>query len=329
MHRREFLGVLGGSAVAAWPLTALAQQPGRSRRIGFLGPAISRPSMMVANYQAFLSQLRTLGFNEGQNLVVTYTEIDDPRGLSVVAAELVQSQPDVIVVSGSEAMLRAVLAPRSSIPIVVIAINFDPIERGYIASLAKPGGNITGVIFRQLELAQKQVELLKQSLPGKTRLAALYDAQTTDQFGAAEQSAKSLDLQIQGIKLENPPYDFDAAFRNVAASGSQMVLVQSSPHFIPLQFRIGELTKAHRLPSMFLFKPYVEAGGLMSYGAEFPPMYRRTADYVARILKGAKPADLPIDQATKFEMVINLKTAKAIGVEFPTEILLRADHVIE
>jgi putative ABC transport system substrate-binding protein len=212
---------------------------------------------------------------------------------------------------------------------VLIAVNFDPIERGYIVSLAHPGGNITGVIFRQLELAQKQVELLKQAFPGMTRLAALYDAQTADQFSAAEQSAKSLNLQILGIKLENPPYDFDAAFRSVVAGGAQMVLVQSSPNFIPLQSRIGELTKVHRLPTMFLLKPYVEAGGLMSYGVDFPPMFRRTADYVAKILKGAQPADLPAEQATKFEMAINLKTAKAIGVELPTSILLRADEVIE
>jgi ABC-type uncharacterized transport system substrate-binding protein len=327
MRRREFLGVLGSATI--WSRAARAQQSERMRRIGFLGPTISKPSMMVANYQTFLAQLRLLGFNEGQNLAISYVEIDDPRGLSVVAAELVQSKPDLIVVSGTEAMLRAVLAPNRGIPIVLIAVNFDPIERGYIVSLAHPGGNITGVIFRQLELAQKQVELLKQAFPGMTRLAALYDAQTADQFSAAEQSAKSLNLQILGIKLENPPYDFDAAFRSVVAGGAQMVLVQSSPNFIPLQSRIGELTKVHRLPTMFLLKPYVEAGGLMSYGVDFPPMFRRTADYVAKILKGAQPADLPAEQATKFEMAINLKTAKAIGVELPTSILLRADEVIE
>jgi putative ABC transport system substrate-binding protein len=328
MRRREFIKAIVGVA-ATWPLVARAQQPDRVRRIGFLGPTIRKPSMMVANYQAFLAQLRLLGFNEGHNLAITYAEIDDPRGLSVVATELVQSKPDLIVVSGTEAMLRAVLAPNRGIPVVLIAVNFDPIERGYIASLAQPGGNITGVIFRQLELAQKQVELLNQAFPGMTRLAALYDAQTADQFSAAEQSAKSLHLQIQGTKLENPPYNFDAAFRSVVADGAQMVLVQSSPNFIPLQSRIGELTKVHRLPTMFLLKPYVEAGGLMSYGVDFPPMFRRTADYVAKILKGAKPADLPAEQATKFEMVINLKTAKSIGVELPTAILLRADYVIE
>jgi putative ABC transport system substrate-binding protein len=160
-------------------------------------------------------------------------------------------------------------------------------------------------------------------------LAVLFDAQSADQFMAAERGAKSLNLQIRGYKLETLPYDFDAAFQSVLAGGAQMVLVQSSPHFIPHQVQIGELAKAHRLPTMFLNRPYVETGGLMSYGADFPPMYRRVAEYVAKILKGAKPGDLPIEQATKFEMVINLKTAKAIGVELPTAILLRADEVIQ
>src|SRR5215813_7230515 len=144
-----------------------------------------------------------------QNLVVTYGAVDDARGLPAVAAELTRSQPELIVVSGTEAMLQSVLAANRAIAIVLIAVNFDPIARGYVNSLARPGGNITGVVFQQLELAEKQVELLTQTFPGKTRLAALYDAQTADQFSAAERSAKSLKLQIQGRKLENPPYDFD------------------------------------------------------------------------------------------------------------------------
>jgi putative tryptophan/tyrosine transport system substrate-binding protein len=328
MNRRKFITLLGGAA--AWPLAARAQQAGRVVKIGFLGPAIDSPSsMFVPVYQAFLAQLRTLGFIEGQNLIVTYGAVDDTRGLSAVATELVQVRPELIVVSGTEPMLQAVRAASDTVPIVLVAVNFDPIARGYVASLARPGGNITGLVFQQLELAQKQVELLTQAFPGKTHLAALFDTQSADQFSAAERSAKSLNLQIRGYKLEMLPYDFEAAFRSVVADGAQMVLVQSSPHFIPHQTQIGELAKAYRLPTMFLQRPYVETGGLMSYGVDFSPMFRRTAEYVAKILKGTKPADLPIEQATKFEMVINLKTAKAIGVELPTAILLRADQVIE
>src|SRR5262245_60909550 len=185
-----------------WPLAARAQQPGSVVRIGFVGPAIDRPSLMfVPNYQAFLAQLHVLGFVEGQNLIVTYGAVDDPRGLAVVAAELMQVQPELIVVSGTEPMLQSVRAASQTVPIVLIAVNFDPIARGYVASLARPGGNITGVVFQQLELAQKQVELLTHAFPGKTHLAALFDAQSADQFSAAERSARSLNLQMRGYKL--------------------------------------------------------------------------------------------------------------------------------
>src|SRR5262247_2005533 len=184
MRRREFIALLAGAA--AWPFAVRAQQPGRVVRIGFVGPAIDRPSLMfVPNYQAFLAQLHVLGFVEGQNLIVTYGAVDDPRGLAVVAAELMQVQPELIVVSGTEPMLQSVQAASQTVPIVLIAVNFDPIARGYVASLARPGGNITGVVFQQLELAQKQVELLTQAFPGKTHLP-LFDAQSADQFSAAE-----------------------------------------------------------------------------------------------------------------------------------------------
>jgi putative ABC transport system substrate-binding protein len=211
----------------------------------------------------------------------------------------------------------------------MIAINFDPVARGYVNSLARPGGNITGVVFQQLELAQKQLELLTQAFPDRTRLAVLWDAVSADQFSAAEQTAKLLRMQIQSLKLENPPYDFDAAFRSVTAGGGQMVLVLSSPFFIAHRGRIAELLIERRLPGMFIQRAYVEGGGLMSYGVNFSQMYRRAADYVAKILKGTKPADLPIEQATKFELIVNLKTAKAIDIELPTAMLLRADEVIE
>jgi putative tryptophan/tyrosine transport system substrate-binding protein len=197
-----------------------------------------------------------------------------------------------------------------------------------VASLARPGGNITGVVFRQTELAGKQVEILTQTFPDRKRLAILFDSQSADQLSAAEQTTKSLNIEFVSLKLERPPYDFAAAFGRAKAS-AQMVVVLSSPHFIAQASRIAELGIEHRLPTMFINSIYVDAGGLMSYGVNFPTMYRRVADYVARILKGEKAADLPVEQATKFDTVLNLKTAKAIDVELPTSILLRADRVIE
>jgi ABC-type uncharacterized transport system substrate-binding protein len=326
-NRREFIALLGGAA-AAWPLAARAQQSSRLIRLGFLGPTLNNPAA-IDPYQAFRTQLVELGFREGQNLTIDYQVVDDLRGPFVTAAELMRSQLDLIVAAGPEASLQAVVGASGFIPVVMIAINFDPLARGYIRSLARPGGNITGLVFQQLELAQKQVELLTQAFPDRTLLAMLFDAQSTDQFGAAERAAKALNLQVQALRLENPPYDFDAAFRGAASGGAQMVLVLSSPFFLPHRHQIVELANMHRLPSMFIAKHWAQVGGLMSYGADFSLMYRRAADYVAKILKGAKPAELPVEQATKFELVVNLKTARAIGIELPTAILLRADEVIE
>jgi putative ABC transport system substrate-binding protein len=327
VRRRDFISLLGGAA-AAWPLAARAQHARTGLRIGVLGPSLSNPYPSTL-FQAFLAQLRELGFSEGQNLVAEYQAHDDPRGPFVATIELMRSQPDLVVATGPEVALQALVGASGSVPIVFIAVNYDPIARGYVASLARPGGNITGVVFQQLELAAKQVELLAQAFPDRSRMAIFFDGLSADQFSAAERTATSLHLQIQALRLENPPYDFEAAFRNAKAGTTQMVLVLSSPFFIPHTTRIGQLAIEHHLPTMFIQKDYVRAGGLMSYGVDFVLMYRRAADYVTKILKGAKAGDLPVEQATKFEFVVNLKTARAIGIELPTAILLRADEVIE
>jgi ABC-type uncharacterized transport system substrate-binding protein len=326
MKRREFITLLGGAAT--WPLAARAQQSGKIARIGFLGPNLNSPQPM-ALYQALLAQLRELGFIEGQNLTADYRGLDDPRGPFVNAMDLTRPQPDLIVALGPEVALQAVVSASGFVPIVFVAVNFDPLARGYVASIARPGGNITGVVFQQLELAQKQVELLAQAFPDRNRLAVLFDAQSIDQFNAAERAAKLLTLQIQPLKLENPPYDLNAAFRQAQMGAAQIVLVLSSPWFIPHMPKIIEIATANRLPTMFINKDYVFAGGLMSYGADFTTMWRRAGDYAAKVLKGTKPADLPVEQATKFLLTVNLKTARAIGIELPTSILLRADEVIE
>jgi putative ABC transport system substrate-binding protein len=327
IERRKFLATLGGAAVA-WPLAARAQQGQRLIRLGFVGPTLNNPAA-VTQYQAFRMQLEQLGFREGQNLSIHYQSVDDSRGPFVIAAELMRSQPDLIVATGPETALQAVVGASGFVPVVMIAVNFDPLARGYISSLARPGGNITGLVFQQLKLAQKQVELLTQAFPERTRLAVLFDSQSADQFAAAERAAKALNLQVQALRLENPPYDFDAAFRGAISGGAQVVLVLSSPFFLPQLTRVTELAKTHRLPSMFIAKHWAEAGGLMAYGADFSLMYRRAAHYVAKILKSTKPADLAVEQATRFELVVNLKTARAIGIELPTEILVSADEVIE
>jgi putative ABC transport system substrate-binding protein len=207
--------------------------------------------------------------------------------------------------------------------------NYDPLTLGYIKSLARPGGNITGVFLRFPELAEKQVDLLAQAFPQRRRLAVLWDDHTADQFEAAERAARSLGMEVHAHKFARPPYDVDAAFDGFVDKSIELLLVQSSPLFSPHGRRIAELAIAHRLPSMFIMRSYVDRGGLMSYGADRVAGIRLTAAYVAKILNGALPADLPVEQPTKFELVLNLKTAKAIGLDLPTSILLRADEVIE
>ena len=327
MRRREFITLLGGAGMA-WPLVVRGEQSRKVIRLGYLGAPLNN-APATAQYQAFRARLADLGFREGQNLTIDYLALDDPRGPFVAVAELMRSPPDLIVATGPEEALQAVVGASGFIPVIIIAINFDPLARGYIPSMARPGGNITGLVLQQLEVAQKQVELLNQTFPDRTRLAILSDFQSAENFGAAERAAKALNLQVQLVRLENPPYDFDVGFRSAASGNAQMALVLSSQFFLPHRARIVELANIYRLPSMFIVKHWAEAGGLMSYGPDFLSIFRYAADYVAKIFKGAKPADLPVEQPTKFELVVNLKTAKTIGIELPTAILLRADEVIE
>jgi putative ABC transport system substrate-binding protein len=285
---------------------------------------------MGSAYLAFLAELGRLGFREGENLTVLHhPTVENATVLAGKAKEFSDAKVDVLVSLGTELALKAAVASSQTIPIAFVANNFDPIALGYAKSLAKPGGNVTGIFLRQTELAEKQVELLIEAFPDRKRLAILWDTTSADQFASAEARAKPLGLQIQSLKMENPPYDLDAALRSAADAGSQMLLALTSPFFGMQSARLVELTIRHRLPSMFIFKPWTLAGGLMSYGADNVAMYIQGANVVAKILRGAKPADLPIELPTKFDFAVNLKTAKAIGVELPTSILLRANDVIE
>ena len=327
MRRRDVIRLLGGATALA-TFAARAQQSGKPARIGvFVGAG--NPVMAPA-YRAFLDELQKSGFSQGQNLLVEQRPTDrDLPTLTAQAAEMVRTSPDVLVALGAEPILQAFLRASSTIPIVFVANNYDPIARGYVQSLANPGGNATGVFLRQTELAEKQVELLTQAFPGRTRLAVLWDDISAGQFETAERRAKLLRLEVQSLKMDKPPYDIEGAFRSMANAGADMLLVLSGPFFAPHRQEIADLALRQRLPSMFIFKAYAEAGGLMSYGADPVAMYRQGGTFVAKILKGAKPVDLPVEQPTKYEMVLNLKTAKAIGIELPTAVLIRADEVIE
>jgi putative ABC transport system substrate-binding protein len=328
MKRRDIIALLGAT-FATWRFAVVAEPAGKVARVGYIGTNRGI-ALGKAIYEAFLDEMNKLGFSEGENLVVNFRSIEQaPPALASDALELVRAKVDVILTDGTEAALHAAVSASQTLPIVMIATNFDPIEHGYVRSLAQPGHNITGVFLRQTELAEKQTELLTQAVPGKVRLAILWDAISVDQFNAAERRAKILGLKIQALKLENPPYDFDAVFRTLAGTSSQILLVLSSPNFAPYRAHIAELALRYRLPAMFIFKTYVEAGGLLSYGVDYVSMHRQAAAYVAKILRGAKPPDLPVEQPNRFELVVNLKTAKALGLTIPPAVLARADETIQ
>jgi putative ABC transport system substrate-binding protein len=281
-------------------------------------------------WQAFFETLRSFGFTQDRNLGVEMRWVDeDARGPQAVAVELVRAGADVLVVDGTEIDLQAALAAAPNLPIVITSNNFDPIARGYVDSLARPGGRETGVSIRGPEVTGKQVELLTQTFPDRTRLAMLWSLRSADQYSAALETAALLRLQVTEHKFEQPPYDVDQAFAALRKGAPQMLLVQSDPHFIPHAARIAELAIQHQLPSMFIARSYVERGGLMFYGPDRVVALRVVASHVAKVLKGAKPADLPVEQPTTYELALNLRTAKAMGIELPTSILLRANEVIE
>jgi len=327
VRRREFITLVGGAA--SWPLAARAQQDRQVARIGILG-TVPDNALFATGHPVFLAELRKLGFAEGQNLVIEHRRMDEGASKAFAgAAELIRSNVDVVVAFGPELALKAAVTASQTVPIVMIAVNFDPMTGGYVRDIARPDRNITGVVFRAPELATKQLALLVEAFPDAKPIAALWEQASADQFDAAQRTAQSMHIELRSHKVENLPFDFDAAFRAIAQDGSRILLVLSGPTFGNHRAQIADLAIQHRLPTMFTFKYYVEAGGLMSYGIDIPPIFRRAASFVAKILRGAKPSDLPVEQPTNFEFALNLKTAKAIGVSVPTSILLRADEVIE
>jgi putative ABC transport system substrate-binding protein len=326
MDRRSFLSGIAATALIAVPCAARAQQSGKVWRIGWLGFG-SGPNEFV---EAFREQLRSLGYIEGRNLSIDYRW---PGGkvdrLPEMAAELVQLKVDVIVTQGTQPVTAAKRAT-NAIPIVMTAPS-DAVGNGLVASLARPGGNVTGMTYLSNELAGKRLQLLREVLPKVTRVAVLVlkNSPVTPPFLEQIRIA----AQQMGITLvvgeENQANALASAFAAMQRERAQAVFVQQTPFTNDNRQRIVDLVARQRLPSMFESRGYVDDGGLISYGPSLLEMFRRAAEYVDKIFKGANPSELPVQQPTKFEMVVNLKTAKALGLKVPESILLRADRVIE
>jgi putative ABC transport system substrate-binding protein len=310
------------------PLAAQAQQAGKVPRIGFLGS--TSPSDASARLDAFRQGLRELGWAEGKNIVIEYRWAEGRQErFTDLAAELVRLKVEVIVAQISAAALAAKNAT-TTIPVVMLVVG-DPVRLGVVASLARPGGNITGLTSVGDELFPKQLELLKEAVPRVSRVAVLWNPANPSHgpsLKSIEVAARSLGMEPQLQKARGPD-EFDSAFAAMTRARAGALLVLSDTMFNLHRTRIADLALKARLPAMYGLREQVEAGGLVAYAANYADLFRRGAIYVDKILKGAKPGDLPVEQPTKFELVINLKTAKALGLTIPQSLLLRADEVIQ
>src|SRR5712692_8685159 len=328
IERRTFMALLSGGLLTV-PLVGEAQQAGKVYRVGILGDKAS-DSDETHTWQIFRAALRERGWNEGVNIRIEYRWAEgNAARLPELAADLVRLKPDVIVTRGSF-FTGALKAATSSIPIVFTG-HADPVGTGHVASLSRPGGNVTGLAVVQTELGPKGLELLRTVVPAAKRIAVLWHPGTPSAvpgLKALEEPARMLRLQLQPVGARTAG-ELEDAFSTMARDGAQAVLVLGTPFFITARQRLAELAIAHRLPTMFQGRPYVEAGGLMSYYPHPEDSWRHAAVYVDKILKGAKPEDLPVEQPTKFELVINMKTAKALGLTLPPSVLARSDQIIE
>ena len=329
MRRREMIAI-AGTGLVAWPLVARAQQQARSARLGYLGFGSPTNADAVVIVEALRAGLRDLGYVEGKNLVIEFRWSDTVEQLHEAAAELVRMKVDVIF-SNSSTQTEQARRATTTIPIV-FSTHFDPVGVGHVASLARPGGNITGVAALGTELAAKQLELLKATVPRATLFGVLYTPTTPAHravLQAAEAARGKLDIRLLTVGV-NTVADFEGAFAKMAQDRVGAIFV----HAASLTAQTGALSLAtlalkHRLPTIFGNRVNVVAGGLMSYAPDYLALHRRAAVYIDKILKGAKPGELPVEQASRFQLVINLKTARALGLTIPPSILGRADEVIE
>jgi putative tryptophan/tyrosine transport system substrate-binding protein len=327
IRRREFITLLGGAT--AWPLAARAQQAAMPV-IGFLHSA--SPDRFTDRLRGFRQGLKDAGYAEGENVAIEYRWADNQFDrLSALAAELVRRQVSAIAAFGGPVPALAAKAATAVIPVVFLVAE-DPVRLGLVASLARPSGNLTGINFFNAELGAKRLELLRTLVPGAARVAILVNpanAQTTETtLRDLEPAGRAMGLQLQVLNASSSR-DIDKAFEALARDRPDAVFVSLDTSFADRRVQLVHLASRHVIPATYALRDFVEAGGLMSYGTNFVDAYRQAGAYTGRILKGAKPADLPVVQSTKFELVINLPTARALGLDVPPSLLARADEVIE
>jgi putative ABC transport system substrate-binding protein len=296
-------------------------------RVGAAGFAPSSSPYLVA----FERRMAELGYREGENFTFDYVRATGPGLAEYEAAyrEVVKRNPDILFAPGPEFTLMSALAASQTTPIVILAFDYDPFAHGYAASLAQPGGRVTGLQVQQIELTLKRLQLLKEAIHDSDSAVVFYDRVSWDQWKAAEAAGAKAGLRLAGIDLQDPPFDYDRGLSQAPQDNRRNLFVLASPRFFADRERLAKFALRNRLASSFPVREWVAAGGLMSYGPSLNAMYARAADFVDRIARGAKPADLPIEQPTKFELVVNIATARALGLELSPTLLARADDVIE
>jgi putative ABC transport system substrate-binding protein len=323
MNRREFISLLGGAAVA-WPVAARAQQQPKILRVGFVGMQ-PRESPLYAN---FLKRMAELGYQEDRNLTFDYIQTPNIEGYEKNYRELATRKVDVFLAVGNEPALRAALSAAEGKPIAFLAVDFDPLAKGYVTNLSHPGGNLTGIFVRQLELAAKRVEIAREAFPRATVVGIAFDTVSREQRDAAAEAARKLGLEPRMIELKGEQ-GYAAAFDQMDNAPGQPIILPAGPIFLRERAAIAQTLLERRIPSIAAFRENTQAGALISYGFDLMGLFYDIASYVHRIAGGAKPSDMPIEQSPRFYMAVNLKTAASLGISLSDTFIARADEVIE
>jgi putative ABC transport system substrate-binding protein len=322
MKRRDFMTFVVGAAVAL-PFATRAQP--KMLRVG----SVSGQPRSERFWQGFEQRMAELGYQDGRNFAFEHLQAPTPKAFASGYEQLLANKPDIVIASGPEIALKTALAATQSTPIVMVAVDYDPFAKGYVTSLARPTGNVTGIYLQQIDLVVKRLQFVKDAFPDMQAATVFWDQISADQWRAARDASAKLGLRLAGIELGEQPYDYEQALAQAPADHRGSLIVMTSPFLFRDRTRLVEFALRHPMASMFSFREWVEVGGLLSYGPSITGMYRRAAEYVDRIARGAKPAELPIEQPKNFEFVVNLKTATALGLTVSPTLLARADEVIE
>ena len=321
MIRREFITLLGGAA--AWPVAARAQQR-KMLRVGFVG----MQPRAASHYANFLKRMAEFGYEEGRNFTFDYIQTPDVEGYERNYRELAGHNIDVFLAVGSEPALRAALSAAEGRPIAFLAVDFDPLARGYVTNLSRPGGNVTGIFVRQVELAAKRVEIAREAFPSATVVGIVFDSTSREQGNAASEGARKLGLEPRWIEVKGEQ-GYASAFAAMDDVPAQPIILPAGPLFLRDRAAIAQVLLERRIPSIVAFRENMEAGALISYGFDQMGLFYDIASYVHQIAQGAKPADMPIEQSPRFYMAINLKTAASLGISLSDAFIARANEVIE